>query len=54
MKVRVLGFWLEMLWFLIILPSGLLRRITGRGLKQSGWVDVNVSTIDPDTFRSQY
>ncbi len=45
---------LDLLWFCVIVPTGLFRRITGRGLKQQGWVDVSVSTIDPETFRRQY
>jgi hypothetical protein len=54
MHTRLLRLWLNMLWFGIILPVGALRRGTGRGLRQSGWVDVNVSTIDRDSFRSPY
>ncbi|MFN3498209.1 hypothetical protein ACVNHC_21155 [Pannonibacter sp. Q-1] len=45
---------LNLLWFCVILPVGFLRRLTGRGLKQQGWVDVSVTTIDPETFRRQY
>ena len=54
MPERALETCLNLLWYCVNLPVGVVRKITGRGLKQQGWVDVSVSTIDPETFRRQY
>lgn len=42
------------IWFVLIVPIGIFRRVFRLRKKQQGWKDVSVSTREAATFRDQY